>query len=78
MFGEYTQEQRLLTWAEGKYGRIEITTSLRRLEKKSSERTRGRAPISARRALSFVLDNGQGNNYDLENQTYQTWRRIAT
>ena len=66
-----SQEQRLLTWAEGKYGRKEITTSLRRLDKVIREKEKAKGSYVAEE--SFVLESAHGNNYDLDDKTYQEW-----
>eukprot|EP00913_Durusdinium_trenchii_P024025 g22563.t1 len=66
-----SQEQRLLTWAEGKYGRTEITVALRRMDKVLKEKDKSRSAYLNEE--TFILENAAGHHYEPEESGYQDW-----
>ena len=65
------QDQRLLTWAEGQYGRGEITKALRRLDKVIKEKDKPRGSYVAEE--TYVLENDTGINYEADGDGAAAW-----
>ncbi|CAK9026889.1 Copia protein [Durusdinium trenchii] len=65
------QDQRLLTWAQGKYGCGDITVALRRLDKVIREKDKSKGGYIMEE--TFAHENQAGNHYDGENDDYPAW-----
>ena len=62
------QDQRLLTWAEGKYGRSEITNALRRLDRVMREKEKAKSGLITEE--HYVHEYNPGGSYEAEEPEY--------
>ena len=65
------QDQRLLTWAEGQYGRGEITKALRRLDKVIKEKDKAKGNYVTEE--SYVLEGSSGIHYEADGDGAAAW-----